>query len=281
MRLNLQLFLMNKRIRNKLEKQRLEATPETILKKYKDKELFEILETTNLSDFCEWNAFWGRLALKSSVELYPEVKKALIYIIENYKKQRKNNPDKYGYMHCIETASLLAEHWFYEPDQIAAALLHDVREDIPNWEEYLKWNYNQHIVQLVKELTEKDKSWDTPEQGKATWKERKLEEMEKVSHFVPETLALKLWDQISNIAETVNDLKKLSPEGRQKYRENFNAGYDKQIWKYSTLNDIIQKRIQTCKEEHLFQNEDEEKNLQQFADSFQWLVNTLKWLMNN
>ena len=273
---------MNKRIRNKLEKQKLGTAPETVLKKYKDKELFEILEMIpNLSDFCEKNVLEGKLYLKSSVELYPEVKKALIYIIENYKKQRKNNPDKFWYMHCIEAASLLAEHWFYEPDQIAAALLHDVREDIPNGEQYLKENYNEHIVRLVKDLTEKDKSWDTPEQEKSTWKERKLEEMEKVSHFTPEALALKLWDQISNIAETVNDLEKLSPEGRQKYREWFNAGYEDQIRKYSTLNEIIQKRIQICKKEQLFRSEDEEKNLQLFADRFQWLVNTLKSLMDN
>ena len=272
---------MNKRIRNKLEKQRLNGSLETAPREYTNKELLKILEMIpSLSDFCEKNAVWGKLSLKSSVELYPEVKKALIYIIENYKKQRKNNPDKYGYMHCIEAASLLAEYWFYEPDQIAAALLHDVREDIPNGELYLKSNYNENVVRLVKELTEKDKSGDTPEQEKATWKERKLEEMGKVSHFTPETLALKLWDQTSNIAETVNDLQKLSPENRQKYWEWFNAGYEDQIWKYSTLSDIIQKRIQICKEEHLFQNEDEEKNLQQFADSFQWLINTLKSLMN-
>ena len=272
---------MNKRIRNKLENQGLNESLKTTTRDYTNKELIKILETIpSLSDFCEENAMWGRLSLKSSVKLYPEVKKALIYIIENYKKQRKNNPDKFWYMHCIEAAALLAEHWFYDPDQIAAALLHDVREDIPNWEDYLKSNYNDHIVSLVKELTEKDKSWDTPEQEKATWKERKLEEMEKVSHFTPETLALKLWDQISNIAETVNDLQKLSPEDRQKYREWFNASYDKQIWKYSTLNETIQKRIQTCKEEWLFRNEDEEKNLQQFADNFEWLVNTLKSLMS-
>jgi len=272
---------MKKRIRNKLEKQRLNEAPQMYSKSYTNEELFKILEATeNLSKFCEENTVLGRFSLKSSVKLYPEVKKALIYIIENYKKQRKNNPDKFGYMHCIETASLLAEHWFYEPDQIAAALLHDVREDIPNGEQYLKSNYNQHIVHLVKELTEKDKSWDTIEQEKATWKERKLEEMKKISHFTPETLALKLWDQISNIAETINDLEKLSPEDRQKYREWFNADYDMQIWKYSTLSDIIQKRIQICKEEQLFQNDNEEKNLQKFANSFQWLVNTLKSLMD-
>lgn len=272
---------MKKRIRNKLEKQRLNETPEMKPKIYTKKELLDIIEmTTSLSDYCEKNAVWGRLALRSSVELYPEVKKALIYIIENYKKQRKNNPTKYGYMHCMEAASLLAEYWFYEPDQIVAALLHDVREDIPNGEQYLKSNYNKHIVKLVQNLTEKDKSWDSLEQKRASRKERKLEEMEKVSHFNPETLALKLWDQISNIAETVNDLEKLPPVGRQKYWKWFNAGYEDQIWKYSALNEIIQKRIQTCKEEQLFQNDDEEKNLQKFADSFQWLINTLKSLMN-
>jgi hypothetical protein len=43
--------------------------------------------------------------------------------------------------------------------------------------------------------------------------------MEKVSHFNPNELALKLADQISNIAESVHDLEKLTPEGRQKYWE--------------------------------------------------------------
>ena len=273
---------MKKRIRDKIEKQRLNETPEISFKIYTNEELLKILETTpNLSKFCEENTAWWRLSLKSSAELYPEVKKALIYIIENYKKQRKNNPDKYGYMHCIEAASLLAEHWFYESDQIAAALLHDVREDIPNGGQYLESNYNQHIVHLVKELTEKDKSWDTIDQEKATWEERKLEEMEKVSHFTPETLALKLWDQISNIAETVNDLEKLSPEDRQKYWEWFNAGYDKQIWKYETLRNVIETRIKDCSDEQLFQNENEETKLKEFFNKYKFLVDKLKSLMKD
>ena len=243
-------------------------------------DLFNLIQTTNISDIVKFMTEDWKRRLNDVIQNNPKVKESLFYIIENYNKKRKNNPNKLWYMHCMEAAALVSQYWFYEADVVAAALLHDVREDIPNWERYLKSNYNQHIVHLVKELTEKDKSWDTPEQEKATWKERKLEEMEKVSCFTPETLALKLWDQISNIAETVNDLYPLSKENRQKYWESFNAGYEDQIWKYSTLNDIIQKRIQTCKEEQLFQNDDEEKNLQKFADSFQWLINTLKSLMN-
>jgi hypothetical protein len=76
---------MKKRIRNKLEKQRLNETPEMSSKNYTNEELFKILETmANLSKFCEENTVWGRFSLKSSVKLYPEVKKALLYIIENY-----------------------------------------------------------------------------------------------------------------------------------------------------------------------------------------------------
>jgi len=41
--------------------------------------------------------------------------------------------------------------------------------------------------------------------------------MEKISHFSLKVLALKLADQTSNIAETVNDLEKLSPEDRKNY----------------------------------------------------------------
>jgi (p)ppGpp synthase/HD superfamily hydrolase len=67
-----------------------------------------------------------------------------------------------------------------------------VWEDIPNGEEYLKSNYNENIVNLVKALTEKDKTRDTVEQQRASWKERKMEEIEKVSQFSPKVLALKL-----------------------------------------------------------------------------------------
>jgi (p)ppGpp synthase/HD superfamily hydrolase len=37
-------------------------------------------------------------------------------------------------------------------------LLHDVWEDIPNGEKYLKSTYSEKIVNLVKALTEKDKT---------------------------------------------------------------------------------------------------------------------------
>ena len=249
-------------------------------KSYTVKELFEILKNINLSEFVKNNTQKWKEYLNKLIEKDPKVREALIYIISNYKKKRKNNPEKFGWMHCVEAATLMTEHWFTNSDEVAAAILHDVREDIPNGEEYLRSTYNENTVNLVKSLTEGDKSWYTPEKEKSSWYERKSEEMGKISKFSPNELALKLADQISNIAETVNDLENLFPEDRQKYWEWFNAGYDKQIWKYSTLNEIIQKRIQTCKEEQLFQNEDEEKNLQMFADSFQWLVNTLKSLMS-
>lgn len=244
------------------------------------KELFNLIQATNVSDIVKFMTEDWKKRLNEVIQSNPKVKEALFYIIENYRKKRKNNPDKLWYMHCMEAAALVSQYWFDEANVVAAALLHDVLEDIPNWKEYLKANYNENVVNLVQNLTEKDKSWDTIEQEKATWKKRKLEEMKKISHFTPKILALKLWDQISNIAETVNDLYHLSKENRQKYWKSFNAGYKDQIWRYSVLNDIIQMRIKTCKEEQLFQNDDEEKNLQKFADSFQWLVNTLKCLMN-
>lgn len=243
-----------------------------------DKELFEILKDINLSDFVKYNTENWKSCLNKIIQDNPKVKEALLYIINNYKKKRKHNPDKFGYMHCIEAASLMAEHWFDNPDEIAAALLHDVREDIPNWEKYLKSTYNENIVNLVKSLTEKDKSWYTHEEGKSSRQERKSEEMEKVLHFSPNELALKLADQISNIAETVNDIEKLTPEDRQRYWKSFNAGYDKQIWKYETLCYIIEKRIQTCKDENLFKDENEEIRLKLFRDKFKYLADKLKWL---
>ena len=172
-------------------------------------DIFNLIQATNVSDIVKTRTVYGKNRLNTIINNNPKVKEALFFIIENYKKERKNNPDKLGYMHCMEAAALVAEYWFDEADVVAAALLHDVWEDIPDGEKYLKSNYNENIVNLVKALTEKDKTWDTIEQQRASWKERKLEEIEKVSQFSPKILALKLWDQISNIAETVSDLEKL------------------------------------------------------------------------
>lgn len=242
-------------------------------------QLCEILQNINLSKFVESDTQIWKVRLSHIIDTDEKVKEALVYIMDNYKQKRKNNPDKFGYMHCIEAASLMAEYWFCESDEIAAVLLHDVWEDIPNWEKYLKSTYNENIVNLVRELTEKDKSWDSIEQKKASREERKLEEMEKVSHFSPKELALKLADQTSNIAETVNDLEKLSPVDRKIYWEWFNAGYDKQIWKYKTLTETIYNRIQACKKENLFSNENEESALDMFYEKFKSLVELLDLIM--
>lgn len=244
------------------------------------KDLSEILVDVNLSDFVKDNTKIWKVRLNKIIEGNPKVKEALIYIIKNYTKKRKNNPDKFGRMHCVEAASLIAEHWFCNPNEVSAALLHDVWEDIPNWEEYLRNTYNEDTVNMVWYLTERDKTWDSLEAKKASRKERKLEEMEKISSLTPEVLALKLGDLISNIAETVDDLEKLSPEERRIYWEWFNAGYDKQIWKYSTLKDIIENRIQVCKDEQLFQNEEEERNLESFANKYKFLVEKMDSLMS-
>ena len=246
-----------------------------------ESQIFDLIQATNVSDIVKTRTVYGKNRLNSVIQNNPKVKEALFYIIKNYKKERKNNPDKFGYMHCIEAAALVAEYWFDEADVVAAALLHDVWEDIPNGEQYLKSTYSENIVNLVKALTEKDKTWDTIEQQRTSWDERKLEEIGKVSQFSPKALALKLWDQISNIAETVSDLEKLSPEERQIYWKWFNAGYDKQIWKYRTLSDTIQNRIHTCDEEWLFQDDNEKNRLQSFENQFKYLVDTLDAIMRN
>ena len=249
------------------------------LQSLSESQIFDLIQATNISDIVKTRTVYGKNRLNTIIQNNQKVKEALFYIIKNYKKERKNNPDKFGYMHCMEAATLVTEYWFEEADIVAAALLHDVWEDIPNGEQYLKTTYNENIVNLVKALTEKDKTWDTIEQQKASRKERKMEEIEKVAHFSPKVLALKLWDQISNIAETVSDLEKLPTEDRQKYWEWFNAGYDKQIWKYKTLSDTIQNRIQTCEEEWLFQDENEKNRLQSFENQFKYLVDTLEAIM--
>ena len=156
-----------------LENENSDKIRNKVLVEYTDEQLFEILRDINLSDFVKNNTENWKLRLNKIIKDNPKVKEALIYIINNYKKKRKGKPNKFGYMHCIEAASLMVEHWFDNPDEVAAALLHDVREDIENWEEYLRTTYNENIVNLVWSLTETDKSWYTPEMERSSWEKRK------------------------------------------------------------------------------------------------------------
>ena len=73
-------------------------------------DIFDLIQATNVSDIVKTRTVYGKNRLSTIINNNPKVKEALFYIIENYKKGRKNNPDKLGYMHCMEAAALVAEY---------------------------------------------------------------------------------------------------------------------------------------------------------------------------
>jgi hypothetical protein len=75
-----------------------------------ESQIFDLIQATNVSDIVKTRTVYGKNRLNSVIQNNPKVKEALFYIIKNYKKERKNNPDKFGYMHCMEAASLVAEY---------------------------------------------------------------------------------------------------------------------------------------------------------------------------
>jgi hypothetical protein len=75
-----------------------------------ESQIFDLIQTTNVSDIVKTRTVYGKNRLNTIIQNNPKVKEALFFIIENYKKKRKNNPDKLGYMHCMEAAALVAEY---------------------------------------------------------------------------------------------------------------------------------------------------------------------------
>lgn len=80
------------------------------LQSLSESQIFDLIQATNISDIVKTRTVYGKNRLNSIIQNNPKVKEALFYIIENYKKERKNNPDKFGYMHCIEAATLVTEY---------------------------------------------------------------------------------------------------------------------------------------------------------------------------
>ena len=80
------------------------------LQSLSESQIFDLIQATNISDIVKTRTVYGKNRLNSIIQNNPKVKEALFYIIKNYKKERKNNPDKLGYMHCMEAAALVAEY---------------------------------------------------------------------------------------------------------------------------------------------------------------------------
>lgn len=128
---------------------------------------------------------------------------------------------------------LIAQSCTCDEDVFIAALLHDVLEDAA--EEYSEHemlnDFGLRVVSIVKEVT-KDSSL-------SMWQERAnsyLTHLETASH---EALIVCLADKTHNLMSMVADYEAVGDA----LWARFNAGKDRQLWWYSSVWDVLERRL--------------------------------------
>ena len=159
--------------------------------------------------------------------------KAKLFAINvHYGQVRKSEVDKPMIIHPINVATILNEYSF-DDNVIAAGYLHDAIEDTKYNDEDLLKEFGEDILSLVMGDSEPDK--------KLSWEERKQYTIDKVKTLDIRHKAVVCADKISNLEDLQILFEKM---GRYDF-SNFNRGYEKQKWYFTSLY------------ENLISNEDE------------------------
>jgi (p)ppGpp synthase/HD superfamily hydrolase len=172
------------------------------------------------------------------MKLTPLIQKAInMAAVLHYGQCRKGGTLPY-ITHPVSVAIILSN---YTKDEtvIAASLLHDVLEDVPNYRYTdLKRDFGERVANLVKEVTE-DKDPNVKTNEKLTWQARKEKYIAHLKDASRGALLIAAADKIHNIRSHIEDHQKI---GKAMW-EKFNASPEKNIWFYSEVTKALKKRL--------------------------------------
>lgn len=150
---------------------------------------------------------------------------ALTYAAEAFRhKTRKGTRVPY-LTHLLAVAAFVGEHGGSE-EQMVAALLHDVLEDIEGSSQAdLETRFGKTVATTVEALS------DTTEQPKPAWKERKTRYLARLKEENPFVKLVSAADKLHNLQSLLRDLKH---HGASVW-SRFNAGKEDQLWYYRSV----------------------------------------------
>ena len=141
--------------------------------------------------------------------------------------------------HLVGTMGILAR--VGAPDNVlAAALLHDYLEDVPDpdGQATILEAAGPEVLELVLSLTE-DKRPDLDSTD--TWKLRKTEQIHRMADMAEEAVMIKTADLLHNIHTLLGDLD-AAPENDPVWAR-LNAGPELQLWYFSSARDVARHRL--------------------------------------
>jgi len=156
---------------------------------------------------------------------------ALVYATQLHANQVRKGSGVPYISHLLSVAALVLEDGGDE-DEAIAALLHDAIEDqggVKTREE-IRQRFGERVVRIVDGCTE-DQTLPKP-----SWKERKLNYLEKIHLAPPEVRRVALADKLHNARSIVADLER---EG-EKVWHKFKGGKEGTLWFYRNFLEIYQ-----------------------------------------
>lgn len=126
-----------------------------------------------------------------------------------------------------------------DEEVIAAALLHDVLEDVPGYRlEDMQGDFGSAVAEMVKDVSE-DKDPNVSSDEKATWEERKRKYLAHLQEASGGALLISAADKIHNLHSMVEAHR---AQGEAMW-EKFNSPKDKKLWFYEEVLKIVRKRL--------------------------------------
>jgi len=159
-------------------------------------------------------------------------RKALDYAARVHAKQTRKKTGRPYIGHLMSVASLVMEYGGDE-EMAIAALLHDAVEDqggLPRLSE-IRRKFGKRVAHIVDGCT------DSYTEPKPPWLERKKSYVQRVSRESPEVLLVSAADKLSNVRETVHDLR---VHGEAVF-ERFAGKKNGTLWYYRALVDEFRK----------------------------------------
>lgn len=201
-----------------VQKSRLKASLDNWVideKEYLNEVKWLPVEERSISDFIEEKKDES-IALKKYMLENEEILSTIEFVTKLFEGKTSKLNWNPASDHLIGVAWILAKYNVSEQD-IIVWLLHDVIEDIEDWEEKLreKW-YSEEIISLVKELSE-DKS--------LSWKERKTQYLEHLKEAANNIKIISAADKLYNTRSFLDDYL----VEQDNMRNKFNAGKEDQV----------------------------------------------------
>jgi (p)ppGpp synthase/HD superfamily hydrolase len=123
---------------------------------------------------------------------------------------------------------------------LAAALLHDYLEDVPDplGAETIRQTVGGRVLDLVLALTENKR----PELADSdSWEERKREQIDRISNMPGDAVLIKAADLLHNVESLLTDL--ASAEQQHTVWSRLNAGPEQQLWHFDSVLTAVRDRL--------------------------------------